>query len=501
MVSAICPECHILLVEARNAEEVNLAAAEDEAAALRATEISDSYYEPAAVHSAEVREAYEHRGIPTAAAAGDDGFGAAFPAASPGVIAVGGTTLEHTGLGEWNESVWYSGHPGEGSGTGAGCSNEPKPAWQQDLGCPFRTLNDVAAVADPNSPVSVYDSFQTKSPWLLMGGTSVATPIVAAAMALSTPYTRSFEGAEGLYLAARDAANEFYDVVSGSDGTCESSYLCSAGPGYDGPTGLGSLRGVPALAAPEVLEELPAEISGAKASVAATINPHGAALQTCEFEYGTTSSYGASVACQRLPPSSIHEAVTVSASLQGLAAGTYHSRAVLTFPGGSATGPDRIFEVRGAGVLEGGGPPESPGSSVATLTNRTAEQGPAARTAAAGATFAGALRLLGDGRIAVPLSCPTRASPCRGEISIRAATAGAGAEGGGLSAILYAAGGFAIAPGHRATILLTLRASARRRLARTHRLHAHATVATRRAGAPAQVQRITATIRAAVSRR
>lgn len=243
MVSAICPKCHIILVEASTNEESDLAAAEDEAVKLGATEISDSFVgEHSGEHSGEA-PAYDHPGVPIAASAGDHGFGVAPPASYPTVIAVGGTSLRPGASRRgWTETVW--GQESGGEGTGSGCSEEPKPAWQTDVGCPNRTTNDVSAVADPNTPVSIYDTYETGSEWLLMGGTSASAPIVSAAMALASPYTRSFEGAEGLYLEAASGNGGFNDIVSGSDGSCH-DYLCEALPGYDGPSGLGTLHGAP----------------------------------------------------------------------------------------------------------------------------------------------------------------------------------------------------------------------------------------------------------------
>jgi subtilase family serine protease len=191
MASAVCPNCHILLVEASTSEGSDLSAAEQEAAVLGATEISNSFSEEKTDAHA---PAYDHPGIPITAAGGDEGFGVEPPASYADVIAVGGTSLHQAeGRRGWSETVWSE----TGGGTGSGCTKEPKPSWQKDSGCAFRTTNDVSAVADPNTPVSVYDS-TSPSPWLLVGGTSASAPIVAAAMALATPYTRSFPAAEGL---------------------------------------------------------------------------------------------------------------------------------------------------------------------------------------------------------------------------------------------------------------------------------------------------------------
>jgi hypothetical protein len=351
MVSAICPECHILLVEAKSAEAADLASAEQEAVVLGASEISDSYTENPAEASKYASD-YDHPGIPIAAAAGDNGYGVVAPASYPGVIAVGGTTLTQGSRRGWSETVWGEVAGGELSGTGSGCSTEPKPAWQSDSGCAFRTTNDVAAVADPNTPVSVYDSEETGSPWLLLGGTSVSAPIVAAAMALSNAYTRSFEGAQALYLQST-TGHGFNDVISGANGSC-GTYLCKAGFGYDGPTGLGGLRGAPQLPPPTPLTEESSSITTDGATLQGTVEPHGAAITECSFEYGLTNAYGSRAPCGSIPGPGTG-AVSVSASVTGLTSATaYHVRLVLSYsggmgastdgyPGGSAAGTDVTF--------------------------------------------------------------------------------------------------------------------------------------------------------------
>jgi Subtilase family len=233
MASAICPECHILLVESTTNSYANLATAEDEAATLKATEISDSW--GGGETSARVAENshYNHAGIPILVAAGDSGFGVEFPASAPTVIAVGGTNLKTAANSrEWSETAW--------SGTGSGCSGlQSKPTWQTDSGCAKRTDNDVSAVADPETPLSVYDTY-VYGGWLLVGGTSASAPIVAGVEALSSSTARAM-GAEAFYKAG--PAGHLFDVTEGSNGSCGGSYLCTAGQGYDGPTGWGTPNG------------------------------------------------------------------------------------------------------------------------------------------------------------------------------------------------------------------------------------------------------------------
>jgi hypothetical protein len=361
MVSAICPNCRIVLVEANSESSSDLAASEDEAAALGATEISNSFVGPTPSEPPEYAAAYDHPGIPITASGGDHGYGVESPASNPHVIAVGGTTLVPASNSRgWTETVWYSGVvEGEISGTGSGCSKEPKPAWQTDTGCSYRTTNDVAAVADPNTPVSVYDSYGQPTPWRLIGGTSVGAPVVAAAMALADPYTRSFEGAHALYLeAAAGGAGLLNDIVSGSDGGCK-SYLCEARVGYDGPSGLGSLDGAPEVLPPAAVTEGATKVTQTEATLNAAVDPHGVEVHTCTFEYGPTTSYGSSEPCAPLPGTGLSP-VPVSASVGALAAGTaYHFRVTVGYHDGAAIGSDATLTTLGY--------PPQPAPTVSTL--------------------------------------------------------------------------------------------------------------------------------------
>jgi hypothetical protein len=259
MVSAACPNCHILLVEASSNGTVELGEAENEAVALGATELNDSWGGKESPFEAKNDPDFDHPGIPITVAAGDTGDVPTYPAANPNVIAVGGTVLKSQ-LGLWSEHVWG----GEGKeGTGSGCSAyEPKPAWQTDAGCANRTENDVAAVASTSTPVWVADSYEdpeeaypTEAPgWMMGAGTSASSALMSGIMALTTEYTRSFPGAEALYReAAQHGTGALHDVKTGNNGTC-GSYLCEAGPGYDGPTGLGSPDGPP-IVLPAVQQE------------------------------------------------------------------------------------------------------------------------------------------------------------------------------------------------------------------------------------------------------
>ncbi len=163
-----------------------------------------------------------------------------YPAASPGVTAVGGTSLVRDSSARgWAETVW--------AGAGSGCSRvEAKPAWQADPGCAKRAVADVSAVADPNTGVAAYDTYQAGG-WQVFGGTSVASPIIAATYALAGAPHAGTDPAQYPYDAAMVDPSTLNDVTSGSNGSCQPAYLCTGGPGYDGPTGLGTPHGVGAF--------------------------------------------------------------------------------------------------------------------------------------------------------------------------------------------------------------------------------------------------------------
>jgi subtilase family serine protease len=239
-VSAVCPNCNILLVEADSATLPALGAAEDTAAAAKPVSIGNSFGVGEAPSELRQDRHFSHAGIAITAAAGDDGYGVQWPASSPDVIAVGGTTLSPTtGPGRhWTETAW--------SDSGSGCSTlESQPLWQSRISaitgsCAERAVADVAAVADPDTGVAVYDTFGLPG-WTVFGGTSVATQIISAVYGLAGGSQGT--AASGLYAAP---SADFFDITTGTDGTCDSD-LCSAGTGWDGPTGLGTPDGTGAF--------------------------------------------------------------------------------------------------------------------------------------------------------------------------------------------------------------------------------------------------------------
>jgi subtilase family serine protease len=235
MVSAICPNCHILLVEANSNSFADLAAAANYAG-THASSNSHSYGGGEAGGVAGFYGSnYQHQA--TTASSGDSGNTAPqFPADLSWVTAVGGTSLTSGGGARgWTETAW--------SGAGSACSGAvAKPSWQSGIntGCGMRAYSDVAAVADPNTGVDVYDSYQA-SGWLVFGGTSVASPIIASVYALAGNAS-SIQNASFAY----SHTASLFDVTSGSNGHCGAP-LCVAGTGWDGPTGLGSPNGTGAF--------------------------------------------------------------------------------------------------------------------------------------------------------------------------------------------------------------------------------------------------------------
>lgn len=242
MVSAVCPSCNILLVEASSSSMTNLGLAVNEAVKLGATEVSNSYGGGESSNDTSYDSSYfNHPGVPITASSGDSAYGVEYPAASQYVTAVGGTSLSKaSNTRGWSETAWSS--------AGSGCSaDDPQPSWQQTAFsttlCSKRGVADVSAVADPNTGVSVYDSYsyQGYRGWMVFGGTSVSSPITASVYALagnagtvtygSYPYSHT---------------SSLNDVTSGSNGSCGTA-LCNARAGWDGPTGLGTPNGTGAF--------------------------------------------------------------------------------------------------------------------------------------------------------------------------------------------------------------------------------------------------------------
>jgi hypothetical protein len=306
---ATCENCKIVLVEADSASFADLDASERAAVGLGATEISNSWGGPECSKEEGGRTecvpdsaAFNHPGIVVTAAAGDDGYldwdataegsekgFADYPATSPHVVAVGGTRLLGPlgAGGTWaGEQAWN----GDGAG-GGGCSVElSAPIWQQSasdwssVGCgAHRAVADISADADPYTGLAVYDSaFECEyeegstlhvTHWCAIGGTSLASPLVASIFALAGGANGVAYPAQTLYENELEDPTTLHDVLTGSNGECTKPFneeegllggtsgctvseeaaqcsghaICTAGSGYDGPTGVGTPDGLTAF--------------------------------------------------------------------------------------------------------------------------------------------------------------------------------------------------------------------------------------------------------------
>ncbi|MGO4456041.1 putative Ig domain-containing protein [Streptomyces sp. M-16] len=316
MVSAVCPQCHILLVEANQPSMADLGAAVNRAVTMGAKYVSNSYgggedsTDPASDASY-----FNHPGVAITVSSGDSGYGVEYPAASQYVTAVGGTSLSRAGgtTRGWSESVW--GTSSGGNGAGSGCSGyTTKPSWQTDSGCAKRTVADVSAVADPATGLAVYDSYQA-SGWNVYGGTSASAPIIASVYALAgTPAAGSYPSS---YPYAHTAS--LNDVTSGANGSCSGGYLCTAKAGYDGPTGLGTPNGTAAFAGGSTGGNTVTVANPGSRST--TVNTAASLqIQATDSASGQTLTYSAT----GLPPGLSINASTGLISGTPTAAGTYN---------------------------------------------------------------------------------------------------------------------------------------------------------------------------------
>ncbi len=237
MASAICPACPLLYVAADTATWDNFATAVNTAAAHGAKVISNTYLGAEFADEAKYAAAYDHPGVAITVGSGPYAA-AAMPAVLATVTAVGGTTLNLNADGTRASETVYS-------ETGSGCSKFiRKPAWQTVSPCgDQRAVVDVAAVGDPNTGVSMYDSYGSTDgkSWYVFGGTTASASIVAGLYGLAgstaaVPAANAYTGSSGLF-----------DVTSGSNGTSNcngnGAVVCTGGPGWDGPSGNGTPNG------------------------------------------------------------------------------------------------------------------------------------------------------------------------------------------------------------------------------------------------------------------
>ncbi|HTY98097.1 MAG TPA: IPT/TIG domain-containing protein [Solirubrobacteraceae bacterium] len=345
MVSAACPSCHIIQAEANEAYDEDLGEAVDSAARDGANEISASYGSAESYCEPECEvpgAAYDLPGVMVFVSGGDGAYdnnrrgseSPNFPADLPWVVAVGGTELlKATDARGWEDTVWTDG--------GSGCSTSiAKPAWQSDPACPHRMAVDVAADASCESPLSTYDHYEG---WDLVCGTSASSPLLAGIEAHADAQTRSLPGADAFY----EDPGALSDVTRGSNGTCtpptRDAYFCTAGPGYDGPTGNGVPDGALGVSQPppSVRTTSASSVTGTGAVLNGALDPQGTPT-TYQFEYGSSTAYGSTTPVSE--PQSGSASVNASAAVEGLEPGrVYHFRLVATNAAGTSYGADQIF--------------------------------------------------------------------------------------------------------------------------------------------------------------
>jgi subtilase family serine protease len=236
MVSAACPLCTIYLVEANSSDFGDLQTAEAEAVTLGAHIVSNSWICYGSYDCVD-QSIFDQPGVLYTAGSGDAGYGAiGAPSALSSVVAVGGTVLSKNGS-TYSESVW--------NGAGAGCATGvTKPSWQHDPDCTSRTDSDVSAIS---WQVAEYDTYGY-SGWFTVGGTSVATPMVAAIFALAGNASSQDAAKKIWSLKKRQRGKDLHAITTGSDGSCNGEYLCQAGTkefhSYSGPAGWGTPNGI-----------------------------------------------------------------------------------------------------------------------------------------------------------------------------------------------------------------------------------------------------------------
>jgi hypothetical protein len=430
-VSALCPNCHIDLVEANSAQTSDLAAAELEADQLGANVISNSW--DVALSGRAARQFpttgdYSFKGVTTVAASGDLGYPGAttndFPAAMPNVTAAGGTTLEPASASgvasarEFTESAW--------SDAGSGCNlGASKPTWQTDTGCTGRSYADISADADPDTGMQVYDS--ADGGWEVVGGTSEASPLIAAYYAL---LGSAAQGPSWPYANA----SLLNDPTTGSNGSCATSmsYICDARPGYDGPTGVGSISGAvttgaPGVSGPGTNGTFAQNVTSTSAQLQGGVYPNGDDTTLYPngddtsywWEYGPTTSYG-----EQTPATDIGSGtapVAVSDSLTDLNPGTtYHYRLVAQNSFGTEYGYDYTLTTPAAQSSPTQGSTTTTTTQTAPTTTTTSSP-PVTGTGGSG----------GSGTSTAPPSAPLvtnlRVTPAAGSATVSATIAGEGA--------------------------------------------------------------------------
>jgi len=247
----VCEDCSLILVEASSGSDADFSTAINSAAQAGANVIVTAFTAGESPLGSSFQSDYMHQHAVVVAAAGESpngGYGYTgavnFPSSVPGVVAVGGTQLNVSSAGAYrSEQVW--------SDDVSGCSYlEPAPSWQASdaaaVGCGnLRSVADIAAMASPGVSVRISGIGVAGGPWYQATGTSVAAPIIGGVIALAG--SQGFGESQMLYAHAASDPGAFHDVRTGEDEHGCTSAICRGGPGYNGPTGLGTPFGLAAF--------------------------------------------------------------------------------------------------------------------------------------------------------------------------------------------------------------------------------------------------------------
>jgi PKD domain len=523
-VHGTCPSCKILLVEANSSSIEDLAIATNRAVALGATVVSNSYGAPEFAYGTVERAAYNHPGIPVVASTGDDGYynWARFenptfempnlPAASPSVVSVGGTTLELNPDGtRANETVW--------GGSGGGCSKRfEAQLWQRDVagfaasGCGANRLSaDVSAVADPNTGLDIYDTYNCGAQcngedegWETIGGTSLSAPFISALYALAGGGQGVPDPSVTLYGLRADASSRF-DVTEGGNGfcdgrpasacghpnseiglgriDCEGTIECDAALGFDGPSGVGTPVGLGLFERESPVGEIasPPSLTAASAAsfgVGGFTDPYpGGWLAGASWSWGDGSSGSGTTATHSYAAAGTYVVTLTVTDAYGLKSAAVTSSVnvgAATTGGGTAVG--------GTGGASG----ESSTSS-ATTTSTSASAG--AQQGVSGFSVStssghpsahlasGPLKASG-GQVKLAIVCGGSGGQCAGTVTL-SMPGQAHVSAAKQKTLTLASASFVLAAGKTQLVTLHLSAKAGALLARTHRLHATATITLR----------------------
>ncbi len=545
-----CPQCKILLVEARNPGFKDLAKAVEEAAALGATEISNSYGGSEAGFGASERTAYDHPGIVITAATGDEGYydwtrlngkkknppGAPdAPATLPSVVAVGGTTLYLDEAGKREREMVWNGNGAldssafaEGA-SGGGCSTlfTAQP-WQQDApgfaetGCGDKRLAaDVAADANPDTGFDIYDSYdcgeecekdKDGSDWLTIGGTSLSTPLISAMYALAGGSNGVSYPALTLY-GHLGEPSALFDVTEGGNGycddeglacganedfkldvDCEGTSACNAAPGLDGPSGVGTPNSLslfkPRL--PTASISTPSSTSVGLPTVVGVTSANdpypGGSISSYAWSWGDGSSPGTGtiLAHTYTAPGEYTISLTITDNY-----GLSSLLITRTIRVESATGESEA-EVAASKRREAEA--EAAAQEVKDFQTHLAPAAPDARLAKT------SLHVNATGAVTLMISCPAGASTCAGSVSVRTLGAVSASQKRDADAkpdvLTLADGSFSVPAGKVRMVTLHLSAQARALLAHAHTLRARVTLLARVLGGAGHTTQTLVTLRA-----